>query len=99
MWIDKYLKAIIGGLIAGLSLLAGFLSAPDATFQSITAGQWVGVAIAFLFGLTGVYATPNGMQPPKQTPIWVGTEADDEWLYEAQQPVNTTNTLRPEQGL
>ena len=77
MWIDRYLKSIIGGLIAALSLLAGMLTAPDATFESISTGQWVGVAIAFLFGLTGVYATPNGMQPPKQTPIWVGTESDD----------------------
>lgn len=71
MKIDYYLKALFGGLVAALTALGGMLSGED-TLGTITAGEWVTVAIAFLAGLVTVYAIPNATMPPKQEPIEIG---------------------------
>jgi hypothetical protein len=46
-------KAIVGGLIAGLSVLAG------AAGDGISIQEWITTAVAFLSGLGIVYVTPN----------------------------------------
>jgi hypothetical protein len=61
----NYLKAFVGALVAALSMLGGFLI-NDTAIGDITAGQWVAVAIAFLTGLTAVWAIPNIKPPPVQ---------------------------------
>jgi hypothetical protein len=50
---SEYLKSIIAGLIAGLSVLAG------AAGDGISSQEWITTAVAFLSGLGIVYATPN----------------------------------------
>jgi hypothetical protein len=52
------LKAITGGLLAGLASLQAAL--PDGVTQS----EALGVAIAALLGLGIVYAVPNRTTPP-----------------------------------
>lgn len=52
------LKAITGGLLAGLASLQAAL--PD----GLTDSEKVGVAIATLLGLGIVYAVPNRQTPP-----------------------------------
>lgn len=71
---SRYAKAlvgaVVGALIAGLSSLATALADPAASFGTLTDGQWVSVALAFLggLGITGgaVYAIPN--RPPAGEP-------------------------------
>ena len=77
MKIDYYLKALVGGLVAALTALGGMLTAPEATLEGLSAGQWVAVALAFLGGLTAVYAAPNREREPDQTPVWVGRDEGD----------------------
>lgn len=98
MRIDHYLKAVAGFFVGGLGLLLGMLEAPDVGLADITFEQWIAVLGAAFGGLFAVYSTPWVPKEPKQTPIYIGTEADDEVLYQWQQPVNRTNTMRPEQG-
>jgi hypothetical protein len=57
-----YAKAIIGAIIAGLSVLAGYL-VNDTNFGDITAGQWLAVIIALLTALVAIGAVPNGPKP------------------------------------
>lgn len=52
--IKPYAKAIVGALVAGLTAL-GTALADD----SVTATEWVGVAVATLTALGVVYAVPN----------------------------------------
>ncbi len=78
MKVDYYLKALAGGLTAALTALGGMLT--EASLETVTAGQWVAVALAFLGGLGIVYAIPNRERPPAQTPIWTGVEDGDEAL-------------------
>ena len=61
--IAPYAKAVVAALIAGLSMLSGFL-VNDTSLGDITSGQWVSVAIAFLVALGAVFAVPN--QIPQQ---------------------------------
>ena len=56
--IAPYAKSIIAAIIAGLSMLSGFLI-NDTSLGDITAGQWIAVVIAFLVGLAAVFAIPN----------------------------------------
>lgn len=51
-------KAIVGGVLAALSVLAGYL-VNNTSFGDITAGQWVSVIIAGLIAFSGVWATPD----------------------------------------
>jgi hypothetical protein len=53
----EYAKAIVGALVAGLSVLAG------AVGDGVSAQEWITVAVAALGGLGIVYATPNAADP------------------------------------
>lgn len=54
MSIKPYMKAIVGGLVAGLTALGTAM-----TDDTVTTAEWVGVAVAALGALGIVYATPN----------------------------------------
>lgn len=54
MSISPYMKALVGGLVAGLATLGTAM-----TDDKITTAEWVGVAVATLGALGIVYATPN----------------------------------------
>lgn len=60
--VAPYLKALVAAIIAGLSALSGLL-VNNTALSDITAGQWVTVAIAFLVGLSAVFAVPNQVPP------------------------------------
>jgi hypothetical protein len=51
-------KAIVGAIIAALSLLSGYL-VNDTSLGDISSGQWIAVVIAFLVGLSVIWAVPN----------------------------------------
>jgi hypothetical protein len=82
--IDYYLKALAGALTAALAALGGMLTAPESSLATVTAGQWIAVALAFLGGLGLTYAIPNAPKPPTQVPVETGSEAYDDLLYEGQ---------------
>jgi hypothetical protein len=50
---QEFAKAIVGALIAGLSVLTG------AVGDGISSQEWITTAVAFLSGLGIVYVTPN----------------------------------------
>lgn len=52
---DKYAKAIVGAIIAGLGSLQTAMIAANATHSPIPGAAWVGVAITFLTVLGGVW--------------------------------------------
>lgn len=54
MSITPYMKAVVGGLAAGLAALGTAM-----TDDKITSAEWVGVAVATIGALSFVYATPN----------------------------------------
>lgn len=54
MSIQPYLKAVVGGLVAGLTALATAMSD-----DTVTRTEWIGVAVAVVGALGVVYATPN----------------------------------------
>lgn len=56
--VAEYGKAITGAVLAGLSMLSGFLI-NDTALGDITGGQWVGVAIATLVAGGAVWRIPN----------------------------------------
>jgi hypothetical protein len=56
--IAPYAKAVIGAILAALSVLSGYLI-NDTGLGDITAGQWVAVLVAFLVSLGAIYAVPN----------------------------------------
>jgi hypothetical protein len=62
-------SAIVSGLIAFLSALLTALQGEHSGFGTVTAGQWVTCALAFLFGLglTGgaAYQVPNRPHNPE----------------------------------
>lgn len=51
-------KALIAALLAAGSALGAYL-VNDTSFNDITAGQWLFVAIAFLSTLAAVWGIPN----------------------------------------
>lgn len=53
MHVSEFRKAIVGALIAALSVLAG------AVGDGVSAEEWITTAVAFLTGLGVVYAVPN----------------------------------------
>lgn len=55
MSVKPYLKAIVGGLVAGLTALGTAM-----TDDTVSTAEWVAVAVATLGALGVVYATPNG---------------------------------------
>ena len=57
-------KAVYSALVAGLGALASVLVGP-ATFESVTAGQWVTIALAALIAGGGVYGITNKTTPAK----------------------------------
>lgn len=57
MSIQPYLKAVVGGAVAGLTALATAMSD-----DTVTRTEWIGVAVAVVGALGVVYATPN--RPP-----------------------------------
>lgn len=80
---DTLAKAIVGGLISGLTALGAALgNTANKTFAEMTAEGWVAVALAFVATFAGVYFIPNAPQEPSQEPMWVGNEDGDEALYE-----------------
>jgi hypothetical protein len=52
----KYAKAIVAGLIAGLTALAPALDG------GVSGKEWIAIALATLAGLGVVYAVPNRQQ-------------------------------------
>jgi len=52
--VTQYLKAIVAGLIAGLSSIVTALGD-----NTISTQEWVTAAIAFLVALSAVWAVPN----------------------------------------
>jgi hypothetical protein len=58
MSVREAAKALIGGLLAGLTALGTAL-----TDERVTGAEWVGVAVAALVVLAGVYRTPNEAPP------------------------------------
>ena len=54
-----YLKAVVGSLLAALAALQVALNVAGDGPVEVTAVEWVGVAIAGLVTLSGVYQTPN----------------------------------------
>ncbi|WP_198940591.1 hypothetical protein [Micromonospora sp. CB01531] len=54
MKFKPYAKAIVGGLVAGLTALGTALAD-----NQVTTVEWVGVAVATLAALGIVYAVPN----------------------------------------
>lgn len=50
----EYAKAIVGGLVGGLTAAGTALSD-----GSVTAAEWVGIALAFVLGTGLVAATPD----------------------------------------
>jgi hypothetical protein len=64
---SEFAKAIVGALIAGLSVLAG------AVGDGVSAQEWITAAVATLGGLGLVYATPNAHRP---LPVIEGQEAE-----------------------
>ena len=56
---DKYAKAIMGGLTAGLSALGTALADGQ-----LTATEWVVVAAAVMAGLGLVWGVPNKIDTP-----------------------------------
>jgi hypothetical protein len=55
--VAPYLKAVVGGLVAGLTALATALDN-----DSISAQEWLYAVIALLVGFSTVWAVPN--RPP-----------------------------------
>lgn len=87
--VNQTAKAIFGGIIA--SITAAFTAAGIALELgegNLDAGGWVSIGIAFFSTLTTttatVYFVPNAESPPKQNPIYIGFEEDDDDLYETQ---------------
>lgn len=56
--IGKAAKAVLAGLLSGLSALGAYL-VNNTSLSDVTAGQWVYVAIAALIALGGVYGISN----------------------------------------
>lgn len=54
MDLKPYAKAIVGGVVGGLTAAATALS--DGTLDSV---EYIGIALAFIAGTGFVYATPN----------------------------------------
>lgn len=49
----QYVKAVVGGLLAALSLLGGALG------DGLSNEEWAGIVGAFLVGFVGVFYAPN----------------------------------------
>lgn len=65
MSIKPYAKAVVGGLVAGLTALGTAM-----TDDTVTTAEWVGIAVATLGALSFVYATPNrDPQPPTDVDV------------------------------
>lgn len=60
---DRYAKAIVGALIAALTAIGAGTAAASAAGTHMTADEWIVAAIAFISGLSLVWAVPNS-QPP-----------------------------------
>jgi hypothetical protein len=59
---QEFLKAIVGSLVAGLSVLAG------AVGDGVSAQEWVATAVAVLVGFEAVYWTDNAKRIPHADP-------------------------------
>ena len=60
--IAPYLKALVAALVAGLSVVSTQLAGGQ-SLGGLTAGDWLGAAIAFLVALGAVFAVPNKIPP------------------------------------
>ncbi|MEU4675733.1 hypothetical protein [Micromonospora sp. NPDC023737] len=58
MKVNPYAKAVVGAAVAGLTALGTALAD-----NTVTASEWVGVAVATLAALGVVYAVPNRPAP------------------------------------
>lgn len=58
---QQYAKALVGALVAGLSVLAG------AVGDGVSAEEWLTTAVAFLTGLGLVFAVPNKPAPGRRS--------------------------------
>jgi hypothetical protein len=59
---QEFLKAIVGALVAGLSVLAG------AVGDGVSAQEWIAAAVAVLVGFEAVYWTENARRIPRADP-------------------------------
>lgn len=59
MQVQVYLKAIFGGVSAGLGALSAILVGTSTSFSQITDAQWVTVAIATLGAFAVIWGVPN----------------------------------------
>lgn len=57
---DRYAKAIIGAVVAGL----GAYGASVADGSGVTGAEWVAIAVAVVGALGLVWATPNATDKP-----------------------------------
>lgn len=55
-------KALLAALLAGLGVLAGFVT-NNTAISDITVGQWITVAVAALIAFGGVFGVSNGAKP------------------------------------
>jgi hypothetical protein len=62
MKVQEMAKALVGGLIAGLSVLAG------AVGDGVSAQEWIAAAVAMLVGFEAVYWTDNAKRIPRADP-------------------------------
>jgi hypothetical protein len=62
MTVGQMAKALVGALIAGLTALGTALADGE-----VTQGEWVGVAVAALGVLGGVFYTENADDPPDRS--------------------------------
>lgn len=62
MSVRPFMKAIVGGLVAGLTTLGTAM-----IDNTVTTVEWVAVAVAALGGLGVVYATPNRSTTPEES--------------------------------
>lgn len=71
---QEYAKAIVGGILAGLGVLAVALSD-----DVVTASEWVNVAVATLTVFAGVFGIPNASKQDvvEQRTVTVSTQSVD----------------------
>lgn len=60
--VDQMAKAILAAVVAGLGSLSAVLVG-HTSISSVSAGQWVTIALAAVIALGAVYGVPNAKPP------------------------------------
>lgn len=79
---QEYLKAIVGGILAGLGVLGTAL-----VDDVVTAAEWVGVAVATLTVFSAVFGIPNAAKKDTVSQQTVTVETTQVAASEAPKPV------------